>query len=505
MTGTLGELARAVAEARPRLADQWEATALVESFGYTDRVMEQEFGIPHTLEAGRRIFELSKSQQPCEDAVLAVSGTGPWARLLTRFSSSIIYSVPWFFVVVSETLHPDAAGIPPEYAGPLSLALMASLISSGGMIHVIARRGLFYLCLNEPGLARRMCRRFIEIGIVMTIVICLVSLFFGFYFQVAAPFPLLLAGLSYTLLSVLWMFCAVLSIQKHPWRILMLFLGGVGLYAVARFAMGWSPLGAQLISALATVAGAGLLAVFGFGREKESDMEPMDLPRLPVLLNSLAPYFFYGAAYFSFLFADRLAAGSAISFSSGLTFGIDAAYKRGMDLALMNFLIAVAVVEYLNDLFMHHWRTQAVRRTPAESPVLRRHLLRRYLGSLLCMGTFFALTGAGLWRMFHHLQPALFTLDTRATALVGGLGYFLLSIGLFHAVILFSLNRPAVVLYALAPALALNFATGYCLSHLLGVNYAAAGLLLGGALFAARSCIAVCRAFTDPAYAFFAS
>src|SRR4029077_17139783 len=62
-------------------------------------------------------------------------------------------------------------------------------------------------------------------------------------------------------------------------------------------------------------------------------------PRGGVMFISLVPFYIYGTFYFSFLFAERLAAGSAVPWVSGLSFGIDAAYKQGTDVVLLAFLI----------------------------------------------------------------------------------------------------------------------------------------------------------------------
>jgi hypothetical protein len=48
-------------------------------------------------------------------------------------------------------------------------------------------------------------------------------------------------------------------------------------------------------------------------------------------------------AYFSFLFADRFAVGTAITLFSGLSFGIESGYARGIDFALVNFLFTAAL------------------------------------------------------------------------------------------------------------------------------------------------------------------
>ena len=52
----LEELTAAVAGARPQLIDEWEAAALIESFGYTDARIRREFGFPDTAAIGAHVF-----------------------------------------------------------------------------------------------------------------------------------------------------------------------------------------------------------------------------------------------------------------------------------------------------------------------------------------------------------------------------------------------------------------------------------------------------------------
>ncbi len=78
-----------------------------------------------------------------------------------------------------------------------------------------------------------------------------------------------------------------------------------------------------------------------------------------LLFYLLAPFFSYGIVYFCFIFADRLIAGWAVDPASGLIFAIDSAYQRAMDLALLNFLLAVPLSEYLAYRLIRYWYRQA--------------------------------------------------------------------------------------------------------------------------------------------------
>ena len=83
---------------------------------------------------------------------------------------------------------------------------------------------------------------------------------------------------------------------------------------------------------------------------------------------------------------------------------------------------------------------------------------------------------------------------------MGGLGYLMLSLALLETIILSSVNaiRPALV--ALALGLAVNLLTGYGLGHLLGLQYAAAGLLVGSAVVLWRCNSAVREILRHPEY-----
>src|SRR5437667_12355091 len=56
----LDDLVAAVRAVRPRLVDAWEATAVIESLGYTDARVQQEFGFSDTRAAGEYLDPLCR-------------------------------------------------------------------------------------------------------------------------------------------------------------------------------------------------------------------------------------------------------------------------------------------------------------------------------------------------------------------------------------------------------------------------------------------------------------
>ncbi len=122
MPTNLDELASAVAAESPQLTDAWEATALIESFGYTDRDIHREFGFANTLLAGRHIYNRLSGKRALEKQRSQERRPSVLGAFVDKFSSSFVYAVPWVVVVISEYVRPQALELPPELAGPLSLA-----------------------------------------------------------------------------------------------------------------------------------------------------------------------------------------------------------------------------------------------------------------------------------------------------------------------------------------------------------------------------------------------
>jgi membrane protein implicated in regulation of membrane protease activity len=86
------------------------------------------------------------------------------------------------------------------------------------------------------------------------------------------------------------------------------------------------------------------------------------------------------------------------------------------------------------------------------------------------------------------------------TAVLGGVGYLMLSAALLEIIILASIGAISMASLAVAFGVAVNLLIGYGLSHLWGVQYAAVGLLAGSAVVLWISNAAVRRVLRHPDY-----
>ncbi|MFZ0686837.1 MAG: hypothetical protein WAM89_14945 [Terriglobales bacterium] len=484
---------------RPR-----ELAAVMESLGCTDHSAKAA-GFDNVFSFAE--YHFATFQSPAKPSKVPAHRTyaiASWVeaqRALRKCSLSLAYAVPWIALLAIEYLRPNALKVSPELGGALSLSLVASLMSSGGFIQMISHSGHFYYGLEEPLLARRICMSLVNLGGTCSLLLALFGTMVSWYFHLFAGDYLFLAALNYLALSILWMFCAVLAVQGRGWCIPLLFLVSALIIGVIKIT---SHLGTAILMALwpvVTVVAAFSFVVAGFRRVgMQAGTVTRVRPRRWVYAISLVPLYLYGTAYFTFLFADRLAAGSAISWVSGLSFGIDPAYKRGMDLALLAFLVTAGLAEYLGDSFLRFWHRLARELPVSAGDQLMLRLRYRHKKTMFAIVSLFVVITASEGLALSHSDAMAASSRLWQTALLGCLGYLLLSMALLDTIILASVKANSMALSGLAPGLVANIAIGYGLSHLWGVQYAAVGLLAGSVIVLWKCQKAVQQVLRRPDY-----
>jgi hypothetical protein len=513
-SGVLEPLLTRVAAICPQVSDPFEATAIVESFGYTDRIIQEEFAQPDSRTLGVIIYERLRDApgEPLPDDAPRPAPRAGESRLRESLrvlaqtcSLSLIYSLPWIAAFVLERRYPDLMQLPPDAAAPLSVALMASLILSGGFVQCIARKGQFYNSLSQPGVGGAVCLRIWQLGLAAATIAAVAAVAIGLYFELFQPRYLLLAALHFEALTVLWMTCAILWLDRTYWQVPAVFVAGA-----AAFWGSHSAGQATLVSTMASTLGALTAAVVLMAlrraarRSRGGKSDVIVAPRYPVLFRSLTPYFCYGLGYFSFVFADRIAAGTSVSTSAGVQFAIDPGYKLGMDVSLLVFLVSMTAVEFINFDFMRFWQDEAQRWTPTAGAHYRERLRRRYSWSRLCVVGVYA--GVALLVSILVGSPdASAGVLPRHALMLGLAGYLLFELALFNALVLFSVNAGVAVLKSLAPALLINAGLGYVLSNAMGPLWAAGAMAAGAAVFLWQSHFKVHEALARPGYSCYVS
>lgn len=482
-----------------------EVAALIESLGYTDQ-SARHWGFPDIFSLAEYLFSrLQQNPAPDQRASEKRARVFLWEETrsaLRKFSLSLAYAIPWMVMLLFEYGRPDALQVSPEIGGALSLSLIFSLITTGGFVQMISRSGNFYYGLKEPALAYRTCMSLINIGLTCSLVFALLGMMAGSYFHLFAGNYLVLAAINYLAMSLLWMFCAALSAQRIGWCIPLVFFLSILVGGLIKILVNpGTTLLLELCPLLAALFAFGCVQAGSFHAERKNPQSKNSArPRGGVMAISLAPFYVYGTFYFSFLFADRLTAGSSVPWVSGLSFGIDASYKRATDLVLLAFLITAALVEYLADSFLKFWQDLATKLPQAASHQLTASLWKRHLKSMLVIFTAFVVIAFIAWFGLSGSTGMFSGPRFLQTAVLGGLGYLMLSMALLEIIVLASIDAISMASLATAVGVAVNLFIGYGLSHLLGVQYAAAGLLAGSAVVLWISNAAVRRALRHADY-----
>jgi O-antigen/teichoic acid export membrane protein len=382
--------------------------------------------------------------------------------------------------------------------------LMGSLIASGGFVQMITRRGSFYKNMNEPIHAQRSCRPIFLMGVISSIFLGIIWVAFGFYRSYAGDKYLMITGVYFTILSIMWQVFAMVSL-RYKWSTPSALVMIAVIFLVCRLGLRLDAVSCQIVTMGSALVAMFVMLVWVYLQARRDEHSQEQLPALPksaAIAYILSPYFFYGLLYFGFLFADRFAAGLILDRYSNVPFAISSNYQRPMDLALLNFLIVMPFVEYLAAKFSIWWYQVAKPATPQNVHKLVGQLKRRYrvVGTLV---VFIAL-GVGLTTMtlmsIAHQQVA----DMSLTGL-GILGYLALAFALWNTIILLTLNQMPAILKMLWPATLINLVCGYVLGQIWGVSFTPFGLLLGAVVFGWLASRQVKRAIEQLDYCYFYS
>jgi hypothetical protein len=374
----IDDLGRRIVEKVGMPKDAWEIAAQLEVLGMRDSDARGGYGVRDLFELARAIERRFRSgaygfHVEGEDPRKRVI---PALRFISRYLAGIAFALPMALQAAAMLLWGygiwGAIDLELAQGSAIALGFIASYVAAGGFAQAIVRRGLFYIYQQEEGLARWTALRGFGIALRATLALLVPALLLNLLFRLLPWSMVLTAAVFYAGLTVLWLSWALLYLVRRT--SLMLVVTAISLAVVIGAAKlgGVPPIVANGIGVAVADALSLGAAMFLLGRvaRQRGNLEPVNPPRLAVLVFSTSRYFVYGLLFNAFLFADRVIAWTTPVGRDDFPpypFWLNVRYELAMDLALVVVIVMGGMVQYALERFSeklipHEKRTKSADR-----------------------------------------------------------------------------------------------------------------------------------------------
>ena len=487
--------------------DMFDLAVRLEAEGVTDEAAHADYGFATTMAMARDCFpsieRAAKAQGPARPA--DEQGGESILRAWLRGTAFALPMLLCAAALMSTGVSLWGGDLPGDTASAVAIATVASLIVTGGFVQAMARRGLFHIGARNFQMAAALCSLWGRTAAVALGVTAAGAQVANLLFD---WMPASLAAWSsafFLLLGFYWLACGALYIVGRGRWIVLSTVAGIATVAALHLGAGVGLLTAQLmavtIATLTAVAGTGLFFRKQGVRLDQCSAGPISPARELYLT---APYFLYGAAYYVFMFTDRLLAWTAGTNAAALPLQFRGDYETALDLAMVALVPQAGLVQA--SLVSFHREVRRVQEAlPAGHFSRFNEMLREfYLWRVARIAAFgFAASGAVFAAVTHlHLLP----FEAMRPVLLLALAAFpVLVMGLWNASLLFALGTPTPVVGAVTLGIAFSLAPGYLLTRTGSYDAAVVGFLIGAFTFAAVSGFSVLKRFRSLDHHYYAS
>lgn len=498
--------------------NEWEIAAILESFGWTDKRVEQELGL-------HDVFQLARILWPMTHRNIATAANSyrqqtsyvkRWISVIKRFIRGTFFALPMLIGIASMLFFRfslwsyEQASV--KTATAIAIGTVLSFLTAGGFMQTISRRGFFYLLQGYYRMAGIISLRIVRASLFFSLAVSVALALFNVLFPIL-PWHMFVITISfYMALNAIWMAVTSLYLLQQELVFSGLLILGIGFVYIGFHYFRLNILISQLLAIVAISIIGALLVTYFFRRavaRGERGINP-SLPKTTVTVYSVAPYFLYGFLYYLLLFMDRLMAWTATGQSLlPLAIWFRGDYEVALDFALIMLVVPMGLMEVsVYRLIVEAIESQQ-QYTLSMAGELSNIIRRKYLRSLLLMlgvSLISACTDYVVFRfvlaeyIVHSLHEPIFTGYTIKVFLFALIGYTLLSIALMNAILMFSLSRPDGVIRPLLWSIALDALIGFLFSRWFGYPDAVFGLMAGALLFSTLTTINVFRILTNVDY-----
>lgn len=528
---SVSELSREVKDLIGNPVSVWAVAAIIESLGVREIDAQDEFGYSSIFDLAEEIYadlkEEYRAKSSTETDLVKDDFTlfGVWKsikRFFKYYFQGLFFSLPMISQVAAILIFRYSLWAWLEFneaqATVVAFGTILAFVITGGFIQVLGRTVSSYTSSDNYYLAFEATKKIIVKGVAtvfgMVIFFQLLNMIFPFY-----PPRMLALGLMYmVLISALLLASAVLYALKCRIAILTIILAGTFLVIFNMDVLNLGIYTSQWFAMLATTALLGIYATFYFKfqiRSKSQNLVQQMLPNPEVRYYINYRYFIYGLSYFLFLFMDRMLAWSAGDIPPPYIIWFNTPYELGMDWALINLVLSIAVLEYSVHAFSEaliplqekvSFRQLKDINTYFKRLYSRNLLLLTAVGAISIFVTYYGVKSLIIFQNdIPELQDFFMNIMTEKVFWIASISYLFVNIGLLHSLFFFTLNRPAFAMYSILAGLTVNLLVGYISSRILGLEYATIGLLAGAIVFAIVSGMIAQRFFKRLDYFYYSA
>lgn len=478
--------------------DHWEIAAQLEVLGLRDSDARTSYGVRDLFELARTIY----ARFHAGAYAFTVEGDDPvprripLLRFLHRYVAGIAFAMPMALQAASMLIWGygiwGAIDLELWQGSAIALGFIASYIVAGGFAQAIVRRGLFYIYQQEEGIARWTALRGVSIALRVTLALIVPALLVNAIFRLL-PWPMVfVAAAYYAGLAMLWLSWALIYLIRKTWLLLPITIAALAAVLVAAKVAGAPPLVANAIGILAAdlLSFATAYVLLGRMAKKRGPVEPVNPPRLSVLIVSTSRYFLYGLLFNALLFADRIIAWTTPVGREDFPpypFWLNVRYELAMDLALIVMVVMSGVVEYATERFSEKLIPQEKRTkyddaasfTDAQLSAHRRRSFQLALSAIVALALAGFVVGALREVPDERLHEALVSDETMRVFATAAIGYVFFMFGVRDLLLLLTLSRVEAAVQSVAWALAADVVVGFVCSRAIGYWAAVFGLVAG--------------------------
>lgn len=529
---TVDELVDELSQNTGWLESSYEAAAHLEAMGLSDEDARRFYGQPDVFALAEDVVRRQREQD--------ASRTRAWDEERRRQTEeydkhkpdSLLRAIPRFFI------RGAVFGLPMTIMIIAILLLLYSLWAyyyftvtrataigvgtalsyfiAGGITQAIGRRGLMYLRQGMFLLCLKVSAFFLALGVVLTLIVAAILWVFFAVFPVISPLDRNVAVLYYLTLSALWLCLALLYMLQREFLFSVAIALGIGVVYIFREWFDWPIIAAHQVGILSAAAFSlvcALVLLVFYHRRNKDPRTPIStkLPRVTMLMASVAPFLLFGFLYFGLLFADRIIAwtGRMPFRQSFIWFRTD--YEVGLNWALLGLLPAFAALEYAIYRFSQFTKPRQLEYSLKETSSFRDWFMRFFTMRAL---TFLVMAIAGVLIAYFGVryavryvpEIAIMFNDISVTVFWwAAVSYALIAFSLLNVSLFFWVSRPSLAIMAAGPALLVDIIVGFLLSRFFSYWWAVFGLFSGAVVFALLSLVLAIRVVSKLDYYYYSS